>query len=173
MGTEHLLRPALVTGCKIWHLRPESDFFPRYNFNAAVDSIPHGSPVIFCFGEIDCREGLLVAIERCRYESLEEGVNHTISIYVKKLRELVKQKRFRVMVHPAPPVLNETRYIIRKFNMALKAALENEPELMYLDFFDQLLSPDGERLRDGLALDGTHLHPSYVKSAMEAALPQQ
>ena len=46
-----------------------------------------------------------------------------------------------------------------------------EPKLHWLDFFDQLLSPDGEALADGLALDGTHLHPSYV-SLLEAALPQ-
>lgn len=45
------------------------------------------------------------------------------------------------------------------------------PELYYLDFFDQLLTPDGEGLIEGLALDGTHLHPSYLRF-MEAVLPQ-
>ena len=34
-----------------------------------------------------------------------------------------------------------------------------------------LTDDDGEALADGLALDGTHLHPSYV-SLLEAALPQ-
>ena len=46
-----------------------------------------------------------------------------------------------------------------------------EPSLYWLDFFDALLSPDGDALAAGLALDGTHLHPSYV-SLLEAALPQ-
>ena len=64
LGRPHLLRPALATGCKIWHLRKESDFFPRANFESMIASIPPGSPVVFCFGEIDCREGLLVAVER-------------------------------------------------------------------------------------------------------------
>ena len=43
------------------------------NFEAAMRGIPDGSPVVFAFGEIDCREGLLVAIERARYKTLEEA----------------------------------------------------------------------------------------------------
>ena len=31
-----------------------------------------------------------------------------------------------------------------------------------------MLSPDGEKLADGLKLDGTHLHPSYVAYVDEA-----
>jgi len=64
---ERLLRPMLVTGMKIWHLRDESRFFPKSNFNNAVALIPDGSEVVFLFGEIDCREGLVISVERCRY----------------------------------------------------------------------------------------------------------
>ena len=63
-------RPALATGCKIWHLRKESDFFPKANFEVAISAIPQKSPVIFCFGEIDCREGLLVAVVTKRRSDL-------------------------------------------------------------------------------------------------------
>ena len=49
--------------------------------------------------------------------------------------------------------------------------MQAKPSLHWLDFFDALLSADGEALADGLALDGTHMHPSYV-SLLEAALPQ-
>ena len=56
-------------------------------------------------------------------------------------------------------------------NATLRRAEQAAPSLHWLDFSDQLLSPDGEALADGLALDGTHLHPSYV-SLLEAALPQ-
>ena len=49
--------------------------------------------------------------------------------------------------------------------------MQAKPSLHWLDFFDGLLSPDGEALADGLALDGTHMHPSYV-TLLEAALPQ-
>lgn len=53
-------------------LRPQSRFFTKLNFNNAVDSIPDGSTVIFGFGEIDCREGILLAVARDRYADLEE-----------------------------------------------------------------------------------------------------
>ena len=168
-GSPHLLVPRLVTGCKIWHLREASDFFPRYNFDAAVKSIPDGAPVVFIFGEIDCREGLLVAVERMRYPDLEAGVAHTVKIYMSVLRALAASRRFKVLVHPVPPVLNETRHIVTLFNRHLRDAVKKEKSLHMLDFFDRLLTPDGGALADGLKLDGTHMHPDYTK-LMEAEL---
>ena len=208
LGRPHLLRPALATGCKIWHLRKESDFFPRANFESMIASIPPGSPVVFCFGEIDCREGLLVAIERCRYETLQQGVEATIKIYLEKLRQvgaatpgptsrtaagrptshprwtppaltrpvprampgahapraprhaqLCAERRYKIFVHPVPPVLNETRHIVKTFNAALQAALATSSQLTYLDFFDSMLSADGEQLKDGLQASGPHCLP--------------
>ena len=76
----------------------------------------------------------------------------------------------QVLVHPVPPVLNETRHIVKLFNAQLRAKVQKEPKLTWLDFFDNLLSADGERLADGLSLDGTHMHPDYVR-LLEAALP--
>jgi hypothetical protein len=98
-GEERLLKPMLVTGLKMWHLRPESVFFPKNNFynvvSTSTDSVccvrgvracvfnrvvrigvvtvPPHSDVVFLFGEIDCREGLVVSVEKCRYRDLEEG----------------------------------------------------------------------------------------------------
>jgi hypothetical protein len=63
-GQQRLLVPKLVTGVKQWHLRAESDFYPKANFFSAVDSIPDGADVILSVGEIDCREGMLMAVER-------------------------------------------------------------------------------------------------------------
>jgi hypothetical protein len=65
---------------------------------AAVRAIPDGAPVVFIFGEIDCREGLLVAVERTRYESLDAGVAHTVSIYIGVLKALAKARRFTILV---------------------------------------------------------------------------
>ena len=45
--------------------------------------------VIFNIGEIDCREGILVAIDRDRYASLEQGMTETIKIFVAVLNELI------------------------------------------------------------------------------------
>ena len=66
---------------------------------------------------------------------------------------------------------NETRHIVKLFNAALKRAVEATVSLKYLDFFDALLSDAGEKLAEGLQLDGTHLHPAYV-ALLERALPQ-
>jgi hypothetical protein len=52
-------------------LRKDSDFYPKANFQAVTESLTEGATVVFIFGEIDCREGLLVAVERARYETLE------------------------------------------------------------------------------------------------------
>ena len=95
-GEERLLSPALVTGLKHWHLRDESNFYPKKNFYRALSSLPTGSNVIFMFGEIDCREGLLVAVERCLYKDLEEGINTTVDIYIKTLKQVMKKYKFKV-----------------------------------------------------------------------------
>lgn len=47
-------------------------------------------------GEIDCREGLLKAVEKCDYDSIEEGINAVIAIFVKVLDDLVKIRGFKV-----------------------------------------------------------------------------
>ena len=58
----------LSTGTKIWHLRDESKFYPKVNFNNAIKVIPSKAVVILCFGEIDCREAFLMCVEKAKYE---------------------------------------------------------------------------------------------------------
>ena len=71
------------------------------------------------FGEIDCREGLLLAVEKCKYDSLEEGIDATLEIYLETLKQLLG-RGMELFVHPIPPVLNETRHIVLPFNAMLK-----------------------------------------------------
>lgn len=44
-GRQTLVVPQLVTGCKIWHLRPEGSFYPKAAWRTAVDGLPEGSQV--------------------------------------------------------------------------------------------------------------------------------
>ena len=44
-GQKILVVPLLVTGCKIWHLRPEGSFYPKSAWRTAVDAVPEGSQV--------------------------------------------------------------------------------------------------------------------------------
>jgi len=39
---------------------------------------------------------ILVAVNKCRYESVEEGMAHTIGIFIKTALELVRKKHIKV-----------------------------------------------------------------------------
>merc|ERR1712137_285120 len=168
-GEKRFTIPKLVTGCKMWHLRPESFFFTKDNFYNMVESIPDGATAVFLFGEIDCREGILVAVEKCRYDSVQEGIDHTIDIFMQVLTEIKQKKNLNILVHPVVPVLNETRAMVKQFNTALKERVTSSPELQWLEFYENLLTEDKEQLREEYSLDGTHLHPAYL-ALLEKAL---
>ena len=72
-------------------------------------TVPNGADVVFLFGEIDCREGLIVSVEKCRYESIEEGAEVTIRIFIDVLLRLQEKHKWNIYIHPIVPVLNETR----------------------------------------------------------------
>jgi hypothetical protein len=40
---------------------------------------------------------------------VEEGIDHTIEIYLAALDEVKEAKRLTIHIHPVVPVLNETR----------------------------------------------------------------
>jgi hypothetical protein len=78
-----LLQPLLITGAKVWHLRPGSCCYTKHQFWAAVSHLPAGSEVVLLLGEIDCREGLLTAVEKMKVTAvlrllawLEYAVTH-------------------------------------------------------------------------------------------------
>ncbi|KAL6749527.1 hypothetical protein V8C86DRAFT_2844258, partial [Haematococcus lacustris] len=169
-GHRRLLAPLLVTGCKIWHLRPASSFYPKAQFWASINALPRGAQLVLVLGEIDCREGLLLAVQKCKYGTLDEAMTATIDIYIALLTDLIASREYEIFVHPVPAVLNETRAVVRPFTAMLKqrveAAARAKPALSrlhYLDFADALLTPDGAKLDPALAFDGTHLSPSYVR----------
>jgi hypothetical protein len=55
----------------------------QIQFDHVAASIPDNAQVIMMFGEIDCREGIVVSVDKGRYKDLEEGVNATVNIYMK------------------------------------------------------------------------------------------
>lgn len=72
--------------------------------------------VIFMFGEIDCREGLLLAVDKLKYADMQEAMGVLADIYMEVLTRTVRERDLRIFVHPVPPVLNETRHIVTPFN---------------------------------------------------------
>lgn len=170
----HLLRPYLVTGIKIWHLRDESSFYPKANFWNIVKSIPKGSTVLLIIGEIDCREGIIDAVQKCRYDTLEEGVREVLAIYKRILARLQKERGLRLLVHPAAPVLNETREIVHLFDNLLREELLplQSDTLRFLDIADKLVNDSWTALHEKYALDGTHLRANYVPEVLEPAVSE-
>ena len=188
-GCPRLVVPKLVTGVKHWHLRPESDFYPKFNFRQAVASIPDGSDVVAIIGEIDCREGILVAVERDKYASVQDGMKNTLAIFGKVLAGLAATKRLHLYVHPVLPMLPETRPLVLAYNSLYREAvrrLKLSPPCAWLDFFEDLFAAEGEGggatgegpqdgggLRAGLVMDGTHISPAYcslVQSSINKCL---
>ena len=185
------LKPALVTGLKHWHLRREGTFYPKRNFyyvcgvdtrsplkkalglfgdHVETPTIPPSSTVLFLLGEIDCREGILVAVEKLRYESVDEGIRHTAQIFVDVASRLARHKRWKVLVHPVPPVLDETRGMVLKYNDTLRRLVDASSELTWVDCFDGFLDPASGKLDARWRLDGTHLHPRYLDELLAPAL---
>ena len=163
-GQNRTLRPMLVTGLKCWHMRPQSRFYPKINLHRVLSGIPQGAEVVFILGEIDCREGLLVSVERCRYKDVDEGIAVTVDIYMQKLLEIQAEYGFEIYVHPVPPVLDLTRDVVKRFNQTCRVKVQgaSHPSIQYLDFAHQLLDAEGNHLIKGFGYDGTHLHPSYL-----------
>ena len=157
-----LLIPKLVTGVKQWHLRPESNFYPKANFLNAIKSIPTGAEVILIIGEIDCREGIFKAIEKGYYDSVEDGIKRTVDVFISLLKEIIEKRSFKVYIHPILPVLNETRGMVKLFNTIYKSKIDKMAGVKWLDFFDDLLTPDGSMLKPEFHLDGTHISPKYI-----------
>lgn len=168
-----LITPLLVTGIKHWHLRPESVFYPKANFESAVNKVPNGSDVVFLLGEIDCREGLLFAVEKDIYSNIQEGIEHTVKLFIGALRKIIQRKKFRtVYIHPILPVLNETRPIVIAYNAVYEKAIKGmkDKSVIWLNFFDQLLNEDKTMLLNDYKMDGTHINPIYVSSCLQNSL---
>ncbi len=185
--TEHrLLVPKLVTGIKQYHLRKESDFYPKLQFANLINKLPDNSDILFVLGEIDCREGILVGVQKDAYENIRQGMEQTINHFGLILPNLLKKRKMNIFIHPVLPMLQETRGMVIEFNNyykkhinAMNTKLDDDYQIKWLDFFDQLIeNSDGadkgqgqgeKQLRKGLRMDGTHITPGYV-ALIEAAM---
>ena len=172
-GQRHLLCTKLVTGCKVWHMRRNLFFIPNAEFWHAVAEIPPHARVIMLFGEIDCREGVVGAVESGRYATLEEGYSATLDVYEHTLALLqAPPYSFDLYVHPAIPGVDVTRAMVHTFDTLLRDRIRRlqSPTLHFLDIVDQLVTDDWSNIRPELRHDGTHINPDYVAQVLEPAL---
>lgn len=126
-----------------------------------------------------------------QYSSVQQAIKATVDVYASVLCKLVSEHGLKVFVHPVPPVLDATRETVLQFEASLKLCTESiqqnllvqqalvaenrdakgyrgQGRLHYLDFSGRLLDDNG-RLKREFELDGTHLHPNYLRH-LEAAL---
>lgn len=101
-----------------------------------------------------------------------------IRIYLDVIMAVIKKRDFTVYVHPVLPVLNETRTVVKQFNTILSREVQRKaattPQLRWLPFFSNLLTPDREQLRREFEFDGTHMSPRYLPllaRALEGVIP--
>lgn len=52
--------------------------------------------------------------------------------------------------------------MVKQFNIALEKRCNSSDDVTWLNFFDSLLTDDGNGLRKEYELDGTHMNPSYL-----------
>src|SRR5262249_57699848 len=104
-GTAYRTSAHLVMGCKAWHLASAEPNLYKWRLSAILDSIPENSPVICCFGEIDCRldEGILRYYQRTGGD-LEQLIEDETSRYVAYIAVAATPRRLKptLLGVPAP-----------------------------------------------------------------------
>ena len=72
-------------------------------------------------GEIDCRTGLIAAVEKLKYPDLDAARGSLALLYSQILLDLLTQRQLAALwVSCVPPVLDETRAMVTSFNAVLE-----------------------------------------------------
>jgi tetratricopeptide (TPR) repeat protein len=180
-GTAHRAGAHLVMGCKAWHLAsPEPNLY-KWRLRAILDALPEDSPVICCFGEIDCRldEGILRYYRKTGGD-LEQLIADETSRYAAYIAVAATPRRLKPILIgvPAPhldALAAEHRDasaddksllidIIRVFNMCLRRGAEQRG-LRMVDVFAVSAGPDGKASGEQ-HVDPYHLKPEALALAL-------
>jgi len=180
-GTSYRTAAHLVMGCKAWHLAsPEPNLY-KWRLSAILDSIPENSPVICCFGEIDCRldEGILRYYQRTGGD-LEQLIEDETSRYVAYIAVAATPRRLKPILLGVPaPYLDALAAehldadaedksllidIVKFFNMYLRRAAD-EHGFRVIDLFAVSAGPDGKASGEQ-HVDPYHLKPEALALAL-------
>jgi hypothetical protein len=66
-----------------------------------------------------------MAVEKGKYETIDDGILESVKIYIKALEEVVKKNNFVAFVHPIVPVLDVTRKTVKAFMRTLKVSFSS------------------------------------------------
>lgn len=181
-GIKHVAVPHLVTGLKVWHMRAGLKFLTRSNLALVLKSLPLRSPVLFTAGEIDCREGILRAVQSGHYPGVQEAVEATVRVLVDALVAARAEFGHRFFVLPVPPPSAQSSgcqsrsRVVALFNAATASALKNTtqsgneqsgvPDGIQVLNYATVLSVSGsggiQILDPSFEADGIHLNSSII-----------
>lgn len=180
-GVSYRTAGRLVMGCKAWHLaKPKLNLY-KWRFAASIEPIPENSPIICCFGEIDCRldEGILPYYRRTGGD-LEHLVSDQVGRYVAHVADATAPRRLKPIFVgvPAPhldalsgqqPEASEGDKallidIVKVFNMCLRRAAAKRGCRM-VDVFGISAGPEG-KASGAQHIDDYHLKPGALDLAL-------
>ncbi|GBG25852.1 Hypothetical Protein FCC1311_020712 [Hondaea fermentalgiana] len=142
-GKPYLFEPRVSSGLRCWSLRNGSKHPSRAQFEELIKLIPDGSVVIFCFGDMDCREGLLNSVRKDEHESVLDAIETCVTFYITKMIQLSRKNGFIPLVHPVPPATPVVRPLVDKFNAVLQEkVLHYSKYLTWIDILPSLLTTD-------------------------------
>ena len=182
-GNSYRTGAHLVMGCKAWHLASAEPNLYKWRLSAVLDGVAENSPVICCFGEIDCRldEGILPYYHRTG-GNLEQLIEDETSRYVAYIAVAATPRRLKPILLGVPaPHLDALAAehldmdpddksllvdIVKMFNMYLRRAA-NDQGLRVIDVFAVSAGSDGK------ASGEQHVDPYHLKpEALDLALRQ-
>lgn len=171
----------LVMGGKAWHLASPQPNLYKWRLSAILDALPENSPILCCFGEIDCRldEGILPYYRRTGGD-LETLISEETSRYVAYVEVAAAPRRLApIFVGVPAPHLDALAAehadanaddrsllidIVKVFNMSLRRAAEKHGRRM-IDLFALSAGPDGKASGDQ-HVDPYHLKPETLGRAL-------
>ena len=180
-GISYRTAAHLVMGCKAWHLANPQPNLYKWRFSAITGTIPVQSPMICCFGEIDCRldEGILPYYQRTGGD-LEDLITDQTSRYVAYVEVAASPQRLKPIFVgvPAPHLdalgaeypdasAEDKRLlvdIVKMFNMGLRRAAAERGHRV-IDVFAVSAGPDGSASGDH-HIDPYHLKPEALALAL-------
>jgi tetratricopeptide (TPR) repeat protein len=164
-----------VAGIKQWHLGGNQANRSYSKFESVVARLPHGSKLLLCIGEIDCRhdEGILVAWKKRPDQPLNAIIENTVDRYIVHLNTVRERFGHHLIIcgvpasnatidHQTPSERAQFLQLIRDFNVYLR----QQALASGMDFLDVHSMTDRG---DGASNQRWHLDPVHLKPSATAA----
>lgn len=181
---KYRVRPHMVMGAKAYFFSVKEGAAWQYQLQQLVQTIPSSAPVVFCFGEIDCRanEGIMEQRRKNPEMDIRQNVTALAHGYVGFVAGVQKERQGMAWIAgvPAPTHQAAQTYglepeyhavfleMIGMFNDALRQEAAANG-MGFMDLYTKTASPSGWA-RENAHIDDVHLTPQAILEAMNAEL---